>query len=401
MNKKIKQKHVVMVNAHWSNRGDEAAIRAIIDVLLLKRNDIKISVIFKDANDISEFPYAQKINYIISKFLLEEEEFNNTILSSDNPKNVETDKIMSLIKTADIVVYAPGGGVISDRFWWKKQLEYLFPIAYAQQIGIPTVFAAPSIGPFSEQHELRNKILKAVDMLCVREEISYKELIKQGLTDNVMTTIDSAFLNHIDEAENRDKLLKNEKLMNFLKSYHTIVGITISDFKWHVEYGQNIELRKRIRCAFEAFILKLRKMQIGVLLIPQLFGNQNDREYLKTYQSDNTYLLENNYDAYFQQYIISKIYAVVGMRYHSNIFAAKMGVPFIPIIYEEKMRGFTACIGWEDFSIELPELSADCLYEKYRILIEQYLEMQKTLQKGAQEWQNKAEITLEEIIKRI
>ena len=64
---------------------------------LQKRNDIKISVIFKDANDISEFPYAQKINYIISKFLLEEEEFNNTILSSDNPKNVETDKITLVV----------------------------------------------------------------------------------------------------------------------------------------------------------------------------------------------------------------------------------------------------------------------------------------------------------------
>ena len=31
-------------------------------------------------------------------------------------------------------------------------------------------------------------------------------------------------------------------------------------------------------------------------------------------------------DTYFQQYVIGKLYAVVGMRYHSNIFSAKMGI---------------------------------------------------------------------------
>lgn len=401
MNDKMRQKHVVIVNAHWSNRGDEAAIRAIIDGLLSQRKDLKISIIFKDNKDISEFPYIENINYTISKFLIEEEEFYKAISAPSETENNETAKIIALVKTADIVVYAPGGGVISDRFWWKKQLEYLFPIAYAQKIGIPTIFAAPSVGPFTKEHALRNEILKAVDKLCVREEISCKELAKQGITDNVMTTIDSAFLNHINITENQDKLLKNKLLTDFLKDYNQIIGITISDFKWHVEYGQDTELREQIRDAFESFISKLQEMHIGVMLIPQLFGNQNDREYLKTYQSENTYLLENHYDAYFQQYLISKLYAVVGMRYHSNIFAAKMGIPFIPIIYEEKMRGFVESIGWESFSIEISGLDANCLYDKYESLMAQYCIIRKKLQDGEKEWQNKAKQTLDAIMMHI
>ena len=49
---------------------------------------------------------------------------------------------------------------------------------------------------------------------------------------------------------------------------------------------------------------------------------------------------DEKYDTYFQQYVIGCMYAVIGMRYHSNIFSAKMGTPFISISYEQKMQGF-------------------------------------------------------------
>ena len=42
--------------------------------------------------------------------------------------------------------------------------------------------------------------------------------------------------------------------------------------------------------------------------------------------------MDDMHDCYFQQYIISLIKAVVGMRYHSNIFSAKMGTPFVSVI---------------------------------------------------------------------
>ena len=90
---------------------------------------------------------------------------------------------------------------MSDRFWWKKQLEYLFPIAYAQKKHIPVFFAAPSIGPFSKTYKYRNRVLKRVDAICVRESISYQELKKEGLEKNVTVTIDSAFLNDISKTQ--------------------------------------------------------------------------------------------------------------------------------------------------------------------------------------------------------
>ena len=65
----------------------------------------------------------------------------------------------------------------------------------------------------------------------------------------------------------------------------------------------------------------------------------------------------SQYDAYFQQYVIGKLYAVVGMRYHSNIFSAKMGIPFVSISYEQKMKGFMEKMGLDNYCIPIENLS--------------------------------------------
>lgn len=82
-----------------------------------------------------------------------------------------------------------------------------------------------------------------------------------------------------------------------------------------------------------------------MIFIPQLYGNGNDYDLMSQYvtSSESCYVVKADsdlYDAYFQQFLISKLYMVIGMRYHSNIFSAKMGTPFVSISYEQKMQGF-------------------------------------------------------------
>jgi colanic acid/amylovoran biosynthesis protein len=136
----------------------------------------------------------------------------------------------------------------------------------------------------------------------------------------------------------------------------------------------------------------------GVLLIPQLFGNQNDRDYLETYLMPDVFMLSDDYDTYFQQYVISKCYAVVGMRYHSNIFAAKMGVPFIAIGYEEKMYGFMENWRLSDFLIKLPMLDEQLLNDKWQLLNERYADYKAYLDSHRNEWYNLASKTIEAVI---
>ena len=118
----------------------------------------------------------------------------------------------------------------------------------------------------------------------------------------------------------------------------------------------------------------------GVLFIPQLFGNQSDFDYMNSFMSKNSFIMKDTMDTYFQQYVISKLHAVVGMRYHSNIFAAKMNTPFIAVAYEEKMEGFIRLASLDDYSIELSDISFEQLNHKF-IMIEKNLKAKKPSKK--------------------
>lgn len=388
-----------MVNAHWNNRGDEAALRAIIDGILENTENVHITIIFKDKGNIVQFPYKEQVDYVTARYLPEYMQMRLAIFSQGKIGcDLEMRKVIKTIEHADLVVYAPGGAVVSDRFWWKKQLEYLFPIAYAQKKHIPVFFAAPSIGPFSKTYKYRNRVLKRVDAICVRESISYQELKKEGLEKNVTVTIDSAFLNDISKTQ-MEKEMKNETaLCAFLNNYQKVIGVTITDFAWHVEYGKDNKLKGQIKRTFQEFIQLLGKRRIGVVLIPQLFGNQNDKKYLQEFEGENTYLLGDDKDAYFQQYMISKLYGVIGMRYHSNIFAAKMGVPFIPIVYEEKMRGFVEYAGWENLAIALENLSVEELCRQYEYMETNYTDLCKIVWNEKSKWKKQAQRTLNDLL---
>lgn len=134
--------NICIVNAHWSNRGDEAALRPLINVLTEKYPSASITIIFKDKNEIQQFPYMGNIHQAAIQFLPDSEEQFFSGKSTD----VNMQKEMSICMNSDMMIYAPGGAVISDKFWWRKQLEYLLPFVIAKEHNIPIVVAAPSMG---------------------------------------------------------------------------------------------------------------------------------------------------------------------------------------------------------------------------------------------------------------
>lgn len=70
--------------------------------------------------------------------------------------------------------------------------------------------------------------------------------------------------------------------------------------------------------------------------------------------------------------MIGQLYAVIGMRYHSNIFSAKMGTPFISISYEQKMKGFMEKMNLAEYCIDLKTLSKDTIENRFEQLVNHY-----------------------------
>jgi len=83
------------------------------------------------------------------------------------------------------------------------------------------------------------------------------------------------------------------------------------------------------------------------------------------------------------------------MRYHSNIFSAKMGTPFIAVVYEEKMEGFLKLAELMDYSLPLSEISASKILEKFSMLEINYQQIKIQLKGKNEYWKKRAAKTIE------
>ena len=169
-------------------------------------------------------------------------------------------------------------------------------------------------------------------------------------------------------------------MSDFIGDGQNVIGMTITDLQWNSLYKDDGITKENIRETFSKFICEITKAGFKVLFIPQLFAGANDYNYMKSFAVQNCYVMSDKYDCYFQQYIIGKISAVVGMRYHSNIFSAKMGTPFVSVSYEQKMHGFMKKAGLLDYCLPIEDLSADSLRNKFECMMNGYTEYKNTLE---------------------
>lgn len=389
---------ITIVNAHWNNRGDEAALFALINKVRGSYPDSRITIIFKDDNSIQQFPEIDGIDYFIGKFNVKIPEIWISAISGGIlGKNEKLKKTVRKLKKTDLIIYSPGGSVINDRFFWRKQMEYLLPFLCSKLFRKPLFIAAPSMGPYdvSKKNIIRKWLLKAPQTICVREDFSRKYLEEIGITENVHVTMDLAFMDEIDMAANEKKLDDYNELKDYLNSHEKTVGITITDFQWHVKLRLDKELQERINESFHTLIEDLTGKGYGIVFIPQLFGNQNDYDYMSMFKNKDAFIMRDDMDAFFQQYVISQLYAVIGMRYHSNIFAAKMGTPFIAVVYEEKMEGFIELAELRDYALPLSEISASIILEKFSLLELNYQQIKTLLKRKNGDWRKRAVKTME------
>ena len=252
-------------------------------------------------------------------------------------------QLINEVKSADIVLHAPGGPSIGD-VYYDAEPGYLYFYKLLCAMKVPYMFFAPSMGPFlrEERNKLRRYILSHASAIALRDPISAKYVREFLPEKRVYQTLDSAFQHDIDMAENKEKLEAYSELCSFLNTHKRCVGITITDLLWHPVHSKDGAMIANIQGSFEAFLKTLVDKGYGIVFIPQLYGTGNDYKLMSGFATgkDSFFTIpdsDDRYDSYFQQYVIGQLYAVVGMRYHSNIFSAKMGTPFISVSYEQKI----------------------------------------------------------------
>ena len=374
---------IVIINCHWDNRGDEAAIRAMIDELRVKYPSADIYV-QRALGEFGSFPENAHVK-VLPPFPIggKKRRIQEQISIETKGKINLTSGAKAFYKAingADIVLHAPGGPSIGDIYMPQETIK-LRRLLAVKKAGVPYAFYAPSMGPFknAERNPVRKEILEGASLICLREDISAKMVKEFVPLTNPIVTLDSAFQHDIDINENEKKFNEYTELRDFVGNGQNVIGITITDLQWNSLYKGDGKTKENIRETFTEFIKKITGVGYKVLFIPQLFSEANDYVYMKSFAIQNCYVMSDKYDCYFQQFIISKIKAVVGMRYHSNIFSAKMGTPFVSVSYEQKMQGFMKKAGLLEYCLPISELSANSLSNKFEGMMSNYDEYKSLL----------------------
>lgn len=399
--------NIFVYGGNWYNRGDESAIRAMIDELLIEYPKANIRLHINNGQLVqfyyNNIPQVQSFNHPTGRNKLKCIPYYLSIyslgkinlLKGENRVNFE--KFIDTVQWADIVVYAPGGPMIGDLYDAKFLLDQLDIIRLS---GTPYVFFAPSMGPFRKNKRRIRKILNSADLICLRENISQKYIQQLGIDKETIVTLDSAFQHNINFEQNEKIFQKDIELQRYMNAHKKNIGITVTDLLWHRNF-KNGQAASQIQEAFEKFLKYILCKGYGVVFIPQLFGKDNDMKYMQSFAKGECYVVSDENDCYYQQYLISKMYAVVGMRYHSNIFSAKMGTPFVSVSYEQKMEGFMEKAGLSDYCISIERLSAQTLVSKFELMEKNYSEYKAYLSDKKEEFKSMSHATTDMVCKVI
>lgn len=359
---------ILIINQPLNNRGDESAHKALVRMICKEIPNAQIQVLFvgANANSVLQFnvniPNVQYINlnckkafYKIAVFGLKHNNFH--FLWNLHPTIRE---IIRIYNNTDYVLCAPGGICMGGFQNWL----HLFFLKLSKYCKKPLFYYGRSFGPFPTK-TLDNQIFKkiSIEMLHYFSFLSIRdkktEDIAKSLNIKYVPTVDSAFLDSPQVAIPNEilSLISNKKYMVFVPNL----------LIWHYAYKN---LNKETILTFYSNIIDIilnKYPDINIVMLPQTFN-------YKTYEGDDINLFKeisqikkdkriivipDIYSSDIQQTIISKALFLIGVRYHSIVFAINNNIPFIALSYEHKISGLLETLHKTDSLIDISNMTND------------------------------------------
>ncbi len=372
--------HLLIVNQHGENRGDEAAMRAMLGSFAEHLKNVKFTILaqFRDRNlSLTLNEEVQILPMVISV----SEAFGLVLYSLLSYMNLKprfllskvTRKIIAAYESATMVVSAPGGPYFGDLYWGHEIVHWFF-IWLGWRYKKPLFLYAPSAGPFRiwPLNIVRRSLFRKFDTICLREEISAKylrELCGESLP--IFVTADSALQREL-------KPLKRSEYFHGEREKHKdkfLVAVSILNYS----YPQVSDVEQKRREFNQTLIAALshlsKQRDTHFLFLPQLYGRvHSDLPYLTYFCSLlprelSWEIVNREFDSTMQQRIVGMSDLCIASRYHPQIFAASAGVPGICIYYEHKALGFMKALKKEEFAFDIYTLNSKQLIDALNMIL--------------------------------
>ena len=353
----------VIINQPLNNRGDESAHRGLVNRLLQEFPECNIEVLFVGCNQNSVDQFTVKGQRTKYTNIASKRGFQKLVIELGFKKGISplyhlhptSANIIKVMKSADVVVCAPGGICMGGFQNWN----HLFMLHIAKRLHKPIAYYGRSVGPFPTAtadnrrfKSLSQEILDYMQFISIRD--TKTEEIAKSMNIDYKYTVDSAFLREakVDIPQAIKDIIKDNKYFVFVPNL----------LIWHYAYKGRISKDTVIRYFAQILEVACKKYpEHKIIMLPQTFNyktyNGDDIHFfndLAAYvKKENLHVIPDTYSSDIQQTIIKGAEFMIGARYHSVVFALNNNTPFVALSYEHKISGLLERLKKTDCMIDI------------------------------------------------
>lgn len=337
----------------FNNLGDEAILTALLQALRAQDPYMQFTVVSGDPDQTATAYDVEAVGW-------------NDIAA-----------LTAAAESADAIILG-GGGLFQD-YWGVPTQTMLMPdqhgMAYfmafpllAALLDKPFALYALGVGPLrtDEGRAFTRAAFEAAGRASVRDAESRSLMIALGVEpDRLIQSADPAFLLESEPSERSADLFSSLRLTE--KSAFRL-GVALR--AWDIGVDQEA-WTAQTAAALDRFI---DEIQAEVLFIPFQVGGDalsNDRAVSEQVRQQMRHggrvLIADQVDrASDMLSLLGSCDLILGMRLHSILLAAVVGVPSVGLIYDPKVRQAMNGLGLSDLAHDLDSLSADALLQSLR-----------------------------------
>ncbi len=297
------------------NLGDEAILESILKALRVSA-DVDIVVFSRNSQDTQARHKVRAVPI----------------------REMHKDEVREELKKLDLFILG-GGGILFD----SLVPQFLRDVTWAKELGVPVFVYAVSVGPLksAEARQLVAEVLNKVDKITVRESEAKRELHDLGVNQEIEVTADPALLLKAEPFE-RDWLIKEG-----VAADQPLVGFSVRE-PGPAAPDLNVDHYHAVLANAADFMIDRFNAQI--LFVPMESGENRDPQHshaviAKMANTQRASVLKGQYTSAQLLGLVANMEFIVGMRLHFLIFSAIQKVPFVPLPYAAKVKGFLADLG--------------------------------------------------------
>ncbi|MBC7541255.1 MAG: polysaccharide pyruvyl transferase CsaB [Candidatus Sericytochromatia bacterium] len=248
------------------------------------------------------------------------------------------------LRQADLFLLG-GGGLLQDVTSWKSPLYYAGQLVAARLAGTPSMLWAQGIGPLQggAMRQAVGAALGGVRMATVRDAESVADLGRLGMSPGrILLTADPVLALRPNQPARADALL----IAAGLEPRRPFLAIAIRP--WKTWYERQLK-------SFTAVVSQMAmRWGLQILVIP--FQYTVDRYLAEeaayclgcrpSGAAPRVGVLHSAVTAEDMMAVLGRAQFLIGMRLHSLIMGAAMGVPAVGIVYDPKVAAFSELAGY-------------------------------------------------------